>query len=327
MPATNQLAMARKAQVAPAEIASRIQEAVSCVIEGKQEVIRLLLTALFARGHVLLEDVPGVGKTTLARALAAAVGGSFKRVQFTSDLLPADILGVSVFKADSGEFQFRPGPIFANIVLADEINRSSPRTQSALMEALNEGQVSIDDQTHELADPFMLLATQNPVEQYGTYPLPESQLDRFLLRLSVGYPAPEDERRLILRRGGYDAVTEVSPVVTLDEILAVQRLVDEVRAEPPLLDYLTAVVQRTRQSPLVELGVSTRGAIAWFRAAQALALVNGRDYCVPDDVKSLAAPVLAHRLLLAQDGAAMGSEREASERVLQEILEQVSVPI
>ncbi len=297
------------------------------VIRGKAQVVRHLLAALFARGHVLVEDVPGVGKTTLARALAKAVGGSFRRIQFTSDLLPSDILGVSVYDQQASRFEFKPGPIFANVVLADEINRSSPRTQSALMEVLNEGQVTVDNETHPSPEPFMVIATQNPVEHFGTYPLPESQMDRFLLRVVVGYPSAEHERQVVADRGGDATLAGLEPVVTLDEIRAAQLKVDAVRVDEVLLDYAMNVVAETRGSPFLTLGVSPRGAIGWFRAAQAWALIDGREHCVPDDFKDLASSALAHRVVLAGHQESLARSRDEAERVLAEILERVVVPL
>jgi MoxR-like ATPase len=314
-------------RVHPAEVAGRVEQVVGRVIRGKSEVVRQLLTALFARGHVLIEDVPGVGKTTLARVLARCLGGTFRRIQFTSDLLPSDILGVSVFNQKTGDFEFKPGPIFANIVLADEINRTTPRTQSSLLEALNDGQVSIDTNTFPLDDPFMLVATQNPLEHFGTYPLPESQMDRFLLRVSMGYPAPPDERRVIAERGGYDPVEAIQPVVDVEQICEIQQHVDKVRVDPALLDYVMGVVAETRRSPFLSLGVSPRGAIAWYRSAQALALVGGRDYCLPDDFKRLALPCLAHRVVTASPQESLGRTREEAEHVIGEILERVAIPL
>lgn len=311
----------------PAEIAQRLEQAVGRVIRGKTEVVRLVLTALFARGHILIEDVPGVGKTTLARAVARALGGRFRRIQFTSDLLPSDIVGVSVYDQGAQRFEFKPGPIFANLVLADEVNRTTPRTQSSLLEALNEGQVSVDGQTHQLEDPFLVIATQNPVEHFGTYPLPESQMDRFLLRVSLGYPTPNDERRMIAERGGYDPVEALQPVVELDQVRQVQRRVDAVRVEQSLLDYLMTVVSETRRSPFLSLGVSPRGAISWYRAAQAYALLEGRDYCLPDDIKRLALPCLAHRVVMAAPQESIRRTREEAEQVIAEVLERVAVPL
>jgi MoxR-like ATPase len=316
-----------RALIDPRDAMQRIETAVGRVIRGKREVTRMLCTALIARGHVLIEDVPGVGKTTLARALAACLGGTFRRIQFTSDLLPADILGVSVYNQQDGQFSFKPGPIFAHIVLADEINRTTPRTQSSLMEVLNEGQVSVDASTHALEDPFMVIATQNPVEHFGTYPLPESQMDRFLLRLQVGYPDVTEERRAVRERGGFDPVQSIEPVVAIEQIRHLQQLVDQVSVEESLLDYVMTIVEETRRSPFLALGVSTRGAIAWYRAAQAYALLEGRHYCVPDDIKLLALPALAHRVMLANHPEPSVRGRGEAEQVIGEILQRVSVPL
>jgi MoxR-like ATPase len=314
-------------QTHPAEVVDNIEQVVGRVIRGKAEVTRLLLTALFARGHVLIEDVPGVGKTTLARAVAACLGGTFRRIQFTSDLLPSDIVGVSVYNQDNGSFDFKPGPIFANIVLADEINRTTPRTQSSLLEALNEGQVSVDSHTHRLEDPFMVIATQNPLEHFGTYPLPESQMDRFLLRVSMGYPSLPDEKRVIAERGGFDPLEGIRPVVELEQIRLVQKRVDKVRVDPALLDYIMAVVSETRRSSFLTLGVSPRGGISWYRAAQAYALVNGRDYCIPDDLKRIALGCLAHRVVMASPQESIIRAREEAEQVIGEILEHIAIPV
>jgi MoxR-like ATPase len=307
---------------------ARIESSVARVVRGKPEAIRLAVTTLLARGHLLIEDVPGVGKTTLARALARSIGGVFHRIQFTSDLLPSDILGVSVFDATAGKFNFRPGPIFANVVLADEINRTPPRTQSSLLEAMNDRQVSLDDKTYSLPSPFFVLATQNPQEHYGTYPLPESQMDRFLLRIRLGYPPPSDERALLLDPGALDPVDPLEPATTLAELQGLQELAEKVRLEPTLVDYAMAVIHETRTSPLVALGISTRGALAWCRAAQAHALASGRSFCVPDDFRELAVPALAHRLVLAGVGdSGSGSAREDVERTVRELLERVPAPV
>ena len=299
---------------------------VAKVIRGKDQVIRQCLTALLARGHLLIEDIPGVGKTTLARALAASVGGSFKRVQFTSDLLPSDIVGVSMFKADIQDFVFRPGPIFSNIILADEINRTTPRSQSALLEAMSEGQVSVDDITHDLPDPFLVIATQNPAEHFGTYPLPESQMDRFLLRIRIGYPNPEQERAIMRQRGAADPIKMLEPVIDHDTLRSLQDAVETVTISEALLDYAMAIVEATRQSPRFEVGVSTRGAIAWYRAAQASAMVDGRNFCVPDDFKELAIPALAHRCVLSSAHDSLASLREEGESAIAEIVSRIAVP-
>jgi MoxR-like ATPase len=303
-----------------------VEENVSRVIKDKSHAIRLALTTLLARGHLLIEDIPGVGKTTLARALAASVGGTFRRIQFTSDLLPSDIVGVSVWSAEEHRFEFRRGPIFANVVLADEINRTTPRTQSALLEAMSDGQVSIDDATHDLDRPFLVLATQNPAEHFGTYPLPESQMDRFLLRIQLGYPGRAVERALLRDRHGVDPVSELRPVIDHQTIAALQELVEHVKVDEQLVDYAMNIVEETRETPALAVGVSTRGALAFYRAAQAYALVCGRDYCVPDDFKELAAAALAHRVMLATAQDSLGRARQEAERAIGEIVDRVPVP-
>jgi MoxR-like ATPase len=306
--------------------ARRVEEAVGGVLRGKPEVVRLALTALLARGHLLIEDVPGVGKTTLARALAAALGGTFRRIQFTSDLLPSDIVGVSVFDQSRNDFVLRKGPIFANVVLADEINRTTPRTQSALLEAMSEHQVSIDDQTHALELPFLVLATQNPGEHFGTYPLPESQMDRFLLRIQIGYPARGVEKQLLRDRSSADPLADLAPVIDHATLTAVQDGVERVIVEDALLDYAMSVVEETRRHPAISVGVSTRGALAWHRAAQAAALLDGRGYCIPDDIKATARPALAHRVILAAAHESIGRTRAEAERAIGDVLGRVPVP-
>ena len=266
-----------------AKTVQRLEANISRCVIGKPEAVRLAVVGLLARGHLLIEDVPGVGKTTLAAALARSIGGKFQRIQFTSDMLPSDILGVSIWEPDVSEFVFKPGPLFANIVLADEINRTTPKTQSSLLEAMNEAQVSLDHTTHALPSPFMVLATQNPREYEGTYPLPESQLDRFLLRVRIGYPDAEDEKAIL--RGAAAAPDTLAAAVALDDVRRLQTLADTVRVADLVLDYVMALVTATRESPRLVLGVSPRGARALVAAARAAALTDGRDYVVPDDVK------------------------------------------
>ncbi|MSP59555.1 MAG: MoxR family ATPase [Myxococcales bacterium] len=312
----------------PRAALKRLEASVARVIHGKPEVVRLALCALAARGHLLIEDVPGVGKTTLARALARSIGGTFRRIQFTSDLLPSDILGVSVWQPDGGRFEFKPGPIFANVVLADEINRTTPRTQSSLLEAMSEGRVSLDNKTYDLAPPFLVIATQNPLEHFGTYPLPESQMDRFLLRIRMGYPDSASERRVVMASGGDDPVAELEPAVSAADVHDLQVAAGAVRVDVSLVEYAEKLVGETRRSPFLTLGVSTRGFQAWYRASQARALSFSRDYCVPDDFKEMALPALAHRVVCGSSGGGepLGRTREEAERVIGDLLERVPVP-
>lgn len=306
----------------------QLKRSVSRVIRGQSEVIDWVIAALLARGHVLIEDVPGVGKTTLAQALARSLNLVFSRIQFTSDTLPSDVIGVSLWRAERGEFEFLPGPVFTNILLADEINRATPKTQAALLEAMNERTVTVEKTRYRLREPFMVLATQNPVEYLGTYPLPESQLDRFLLRISLGYPTIEDELEL-LRCGGVEEELEaLAPVLGEGEVVELQRRARAVRVAPPLAQYLLDLVQRSRNHASLALGVSTRGALALQRAAQALALVEGREYVIPDDIARMAIPVLAHRVLLAGGELGEGWSRSESEReIIREILSSAPVPL
>ncbi|MGH9450981.1 MAG: AAA family ATPase [Terriglobia bacterium] len=302
---------------------ARLQAAIGSVIRGKDEAIRLSLVALFAQGHLLIEDVPGVGKTTLARALARSFGCTFQRIQFTSDMLPSDVIGVSVFNPQSQQFEFRPGPVFAQIVLADEINRTTPKTQSALLEAMNETQVTVDNYTHSLPQPFMVIATQNPVEHHGTFPIPESQLDRFLMRVEIGYPSSESEKEILRSSSLSDPLAEMAPVMSAEEAIGIQQAVRRVSVDEALLNYMVAIVERTRHHDQIALGVSPRGSLSLHRAAQAMALLDGRAYCIPDDFKSLAVPVFAHRCMVSSRSA---SPRSAS-AIVQEILDQVPVPL
>ncbi len=305
----------------------KLVDNIDTVFRGKPEVVRLAATCLLAGGHLLVEDVPGVGKTLLARALAVSVGLEFSRIQFTSDLLPADIIGVNVFDQNTSEFLLKPGPIFSNIVLADEINRTAPRTQSSLLEAMSERQVSIDDKTHVLPAPFLVIATQNPLESHGTYPLPESQLDRFLMRISVGYPAREVEREILVNRTGTEPIDLLRPVLGAGEVEALQAAVDNVRFDDSLADYIMDIVEATRSTARLAIGVSTRGALALVRACRAYALVCGRNYVLPDDIKAMAVPVLSHRVSLGAGEQVVGSSRRAAETLLREMVAQIEVPV
>jgi len=305
------------------DLIHRLEASVARALVGKPEVVRLAVVGLLARGHLLIEDVPGVGKTTLAAALARSIGAGFQRIQFTSDMLPSDVIGVSIWEPAKGEFVFKPGPLFTNIVLADEINRTTPKTQSSLLEAMNEAQVSLDHSTYPLPRPFMVLATQNPREHEGTYPLPESQLDRFLLRIRIGYPGALDEKS-VLRGAGSPVLETLVPVLEAEDVMVLQEEADRVRVDESVLDYIMALVAATRTSPLLSLGVSPRGSLALLRAARAQALADGRDYLVPDDVKSLAVPALAHRVMVKGRGA-QGGGMDA-EAVLRSIVQDVPVP-
>lgn len=294
----------------------RLEATVGRVVHGKAEVVRLATVSLLAGGHILIEDVPGVGKTTLAQALARAIGLSFQRIQFTSDLLPSDIIGVSIFRQQQGEFEFVPGPLFANIVLADEINRATPKTQSALLEAMGEGRVSVERQRYILPVPFLVIATQNPLEYLGTFPLPESQLDRFLMSLSMGYPPREDEKRLLLSGGVEGLVNEVPAALDREQLVALQGHARRVKVSDKLADYMVDLAAATRTEKEFGLGVSTRGLQGLFRATQAFALCQGRDYAVPDDVQRLAVPVLAHRVTLRRGGGHLEEQRDAITRLV-----------
>jgi MoxR-like ATPase len=306
------------------KLIAQLEQNMGRVVLGKADVVRWCLVALLSGEHVLLEDVPGVGKTLVAKALAKSVAADFCRLQFTPDLLPSDILGSSVFDSKQGEFVFHRGPIFAHIVLADEINRAPPRTQSALLEAMSEGQVSIDGQTLPLPRPFLVIATQNPFEFEGTYALPESQLDRFLIRLSMGYPGRDDERRVLASHRQGEPVQELEPVVECEQVIALQEAVRQVAVEASVGDYLLDIVERTRHSEELRVGVSTRGALSLYRAAQSLALIEGRTFVVPDDVKRLAPLVLSHRVILK--GYLRSGQREAAEAIIRRLVEQTSVP-
>ncbi len=304
-----------------------LQSSVEKVIRGKREVVRLALITLIARGHLLIEDVPGVGKTTLAHALARSFDCTFHRIQFTSDLLPSDLTGVSVFNQMQHQFEFRRGPIFANVVLADEINRTTPKTQSALLEAMSDGKVTVDDETHSLPHPFIVIATQNPIEHHGTYPLPESQLDRFMMRIRIGYPDAEDEKQILRSQITYHTADELVPVMTAQEVQQAQKRAEAVEMPEALLDYLMSFVEATRESEFLLLGISPRGALSLYRAAQASAFLDGRDFCVPDDIKELVVPIFSHRVTISPKYSSPLDESQEAESVIRELMDQVEVPL
>ncbi len=302
----------------------KLLDNIGLVVLGKPEVIRLAVVALLAEGHVLVEDVPGVGKTLLARAIAASIDCSFRRLQFTPDLLPSDILGSSVYNAANGEFVFKPGPIFANVILADEINRTTPRTQSALLEAMSEGQVSVEGNTHALQPPFLVLATQNPFEFEGTYVLPESQLDRFMIRIRMGYPLRSEERHILSSHRRGEPVEKLQSVLSAEEVISLQKSVRMVRVDDSIAEYLLDLVHASRDSEDLHVGVSTRGALTLYRASQSLAFVSGRDYVVPDDIKALAVPVLAHRVV--GKSFLQAGEFGAAEAIIRDLVDAIRVP-
>ncbi len=312
---------------ATSSLIAQLQGAVACVIRGKDEAIELALVALLARGHLLIEDVPGVGKTTLAQALAHSFHCSFQRIQFTSDMLPSDVVGISIFNQAEQQFEFKPGPIFANIVLADEINRTTPKTQSALLEAMNEAQVTVDAHTHALPQPFMVLATQNPIEHHGTYPLPESQMDRFLIRIRMGYPSRETEKEILRSHVDAQSGASVRPVMEAGDVLAMQQAAQGVRVDDSLLDYALDIIEKTRQNERLILGVSPRGSLMLQRAAQARAFIEGRDFCLPDDFKQLVLPVFAHRVVVNARYATTQKKTAQAETILAEIIDSTPVPL
>ncbi len=304
-----------------------IESSLAAVIRGKDEAVRLAVVCLLARGHLLIEDVPGVGKTTLAHTLARSLDCRFHRIQFTSDMLPSDVLGVTVYNAHTEEFEFKPGPVFSNILLADEINRTTPKTQSALLEAMNEQQVTVEGRTYALPQPFMVIATQNPLEHYGTYPLPESQLDRFLMRIEMGYPDPASEREILCSNGQRPGPEGVRPVATASEVTELQERARQVRVDESLTEYMMAIVDRTRNHPHLALGVSPRGSLALRHSAQALALAEGREFCLPDDFKRLVVAVFAHRVVVHTRHGSAARRSEQAQQILQDILNSVDVPL
>ncbi len=317
-------------QTTTSTAASRIgelQRSIARVVKGKEEAIQMALMTLLARGHLLVEDVPGVGKTTLAHAIARSFHCTFQRIQFTSDMLPSDVIGVSVYNPVAQEFEFKPGPIFANIIVADEINRTTPKTQSALLEAMNESQITVDNHTHPLPKPFLVLATQNPIEHHGTYPLPESQLDRFLMRIRMGYPARASEKEIIRNNAGTNGAEQVAALMDATDVTAMQETVSRVRVDDSLLDYALDIIERTRQTEQLSLGVSPRGAVMLHRAAQARAFLEGRDYCLPDDFKRLIVPVFAHRVVVSSRYVSTQKKSEQAESILREIVDTTRVPL
>ncbi len=305
----------------------RLLDNIELVVYGKHEVVKLCVIGLLARGHILIEDVPGIGKTTIAQAIARSLDCSFNRIQFTSDMLPSDILGVSMLDPKNNTFEFRKGPIFASIVLADEINRTPPKTQSALLEAMSEFQISADGTTHALPQPFMVLATQNPIEHEGTYVLPESQLDRFSLRVEMGYPPAKDEIRIMRRRDPLKVIHDLKPVLTVPDILALQDCVGDIAVDDSVANYMLKIVQGTRSHEQVQLGASPRSSLSYFEVCQAKALVDGRDYVTPGDVKEMAVPVLSHRILVKSRGADLSIAPQERARVVREIVANTDVPV
>ena len=319
--------MSAKAASAASSRAIQLEHSLRTVIRGKDDVLRLALVAVFARGHLLIEGVPGVGKTTLGQALARALDCSFQRVQFTSDMLPSDVLGISIYSALEQKFEFKRGPVFANVLLADEINRTTPKTQSALLEAMNEGQVTVDAHSYPLPQPFLVIATQNPIEHHGTYPLPESQLDRFLMRVRMGYPEGGAEREILREEAGTAQLEKLRPVLNASDVVEIQQAVTRVHVDDSLITYALAIVNKTRESEYLSLGVSPRGSQMFYRAAQAMAFIDGRDYCTPEDFKPLAVPVFAHRVVVNALYSSTLRKSEQSEQVLREIVGSVSVPV
>src|SRR5947209_4199522 len=319
--------MSPETATAVSQRATQLEASLKKIIRGADDVLRFALVSIFARGHLLIEGVPGVGKPTLGQALARAIDCTFQRVQFTSDMLPSDVLAISVYSTLEQEFEFKRGPVFTNVLLADEINRTTPKTQSALLEAMNEAQITVDAHSYELPQPFLVIATQNPVEHHGTYPLPESQLDRFLMRVRMGYPDAQAERQILRSEAGVAHLAELRPVLTGADVLEMQHAVKSVRVDDSLVNYALEIVRRTRESEFLSLGVSPRGSQALYRAAQAMAFLEGRAFCTPDDFKPLAVPVFAHRVVVNGLYASTLKKSEQSDQVLREIVENVAVPV
>ena len=307
--------------------ATAIEQSLRTIIRGNDEVLRLAMVCVLARGHLLIEGVPGVGKTTLAHALARALDCNFQRLQFTSDMLPSDVLGISVYSAVEGQFEFKAGPIFTNVLLADEINRTTPKTQSALLEAMNEGQVTMDGHSHPLPQPFLVIATQNPIEHHGTYPLPESQLDRFLLRVRMGYPKGTNEREILRSEAGAARLDTVRPIATAADIIAMQDEVTQIKVDDSLIDYALQIVKRTRESESLALGVSPRGSLMLYRAAQAMAYLDGRKFATPTDFKSLATPVFSHRVVVNARYSSTMKKADQAETIIRDIVQSIPVPV
>jgi MoxR-like ATPase len=319
--------MSSETATAAASRAAQLENALRKVIRGKDDVVRLALVSVLARGHLLIEGVPGVGKTTLGQAVARALDCTFQRVQFTSDMLPSDVIGISIYSSIEQQFEFKRGPVFTNVLLADEINRTTPKTQSALLEAMNEGQVTVDAHSYPLPQPFLVIATQNPVEHHGTYPLPESQLDRFLMRIRMSYPDSAAEREILRSEAGAAKLDALDPVLTGPDVLEMQDGVTRVRVDDSLVSYTLAIVNKTRESQDLSLGVSPRGSQMLYRAAQAMAFLDGRGFCTPEDFKPLAVPVFAHRVVVNGTYASTLKKSEQSEQIVQAIVESVAVPV
>ena len=319
--------MSPETATAAAHRAAQLETTLRKVIRGKDDVIRLALVSVFARGHLLIEGVPGVGKTTLGQALARALVCSFQRVQFTSDMLPSDVLGISIYSAIEQQFEFKRGPVFTNILLADEINRTTPKTQSALLEAMNDGQVTVDVQSYPLPQPFLVIATQNPVEHHGTYPLPESQLDRFLMRVHMGYPDGDAEREILRSMVGAVQLDSLRPVLTGADVLEMQQVVSQVKVDDALVSYALAIIRKTRETEFLSLGVSPRGSQMLYRAAQAMAFLEGRNYCTPEDFKPLVVPVFAHRVVVSGSYSSPLRKSDQADQLMREVVESVPVPV